>query len=104
MTLGNSYNLALTTSCATNQVLQWNGSKWACSSAGSGTVTSVASGTGLTGGPITGSGTLSINTTVIPQLAAENVFTNTQIINETAGDGLDITANNGYGLFVERGA
>jgi hypothetical protein len=101
MTLGNSYNLALTTSCATNQVLQWNGSKWACSSAGSGTVTSVASGTGLTGGPITGSGTLSINTTVIPQLAAENVFTNTQIINETAGDGLDITANNGYGLFVE---
>jgi hypothetical protein len=104
MTLGNSYNLALTTSCATNQVLQWNGTKWACSSAGSGTVTSVASGTGLTGGPITGSGTLSINTTVIPQLAAENLFTNTQVINENAGDGIDITATNGYGLFVESAA
>ena len=43
-------------------VLQWNGSGWACASAGAGTVTSVASGAGLTGGPITGSGTLSIAT------------------------------------------
>jgi hypothetical protein len=101
MTLGNSYTLGLTTSCAANQILKWNGSAWACATAGTGTVTSVASGTGLTGGPITGSGTLSINTAVVPQLAALNAFTNTQIINETAGDGLDITANNGYGLFVE---
>jgi hypothetical protein len=55
-------NLGLTKSCAANQVLQWNGSAWACSSAGSGTVTSVntPSGSGLTGGPITSSGTLSI--------------------------------------------
>jgi hypothetical protein len=55
-------NLGLTKSCAANQVLQWNGTSWACSSAGSGTVTSVntPSGSGLTGGPITSSGTLSI--------------------------------------------
>jgi hypothetical protein len=53
-------NLGLTKGCAANQVLQWNGTAWACSSAGSGSVTSVASGAGLTGGPITSAGTLSI--------------------------------------------
>jgi hypothetical protein len=53
-------NLSLTNACAANQVLQWSGSAWACASAGTGTVTSVGSGTGLTGGPITGSGTLSL--------------------------------------------
>jgi hypothetical protein len=42
---------------------------------GTGTVTSVAAGTGLTGGPITSSGALSIDTTVVPQLgAATNTF------------------------------
>ncbi|HEY6337263.1 MAG TPA: DNRLRE domain-containing protein, partial [Candidatus Sulfotelmatobacter sp.] len=49
-------NLGLTKTCAANQVLQWNGTGWVCSSAGSGTVTSVASGPGLTGGPITSGG------------------------------------------------
>jgi len=52
--------LALTSACAKNQVLEWNGTAWACASAGTGTVTSVGSGSGLSGGPITGSGTLSI--------------------------------------------
>ncbi len=42
---------------------------------GSGTVTSVGSGLGLTGGPIVSSGTLAINTAVVPQLGAtSNVF------------------------------
>src|SRR5580692_9182398 len=51
-------NLGLLTTCASGQVLEWNGSGWACATAaGSGTVTKVASGAGLTGGPITGSGT-----------------------------------------------
>ncbi len=31
--------LSLTTTCSTNQVLQWNGSAWVCAGAGSGTVT-----------------------------------------------------------------
>src|SRR5271157_553080 len=52
-------NLALT-ACAKNQVLQYNGTSWACSSAGTGTITGVTAGTDLLGGPITGSGTLSI--------------------------------------------
>ena len=42
-------------------ILKWNGSSWAPGTVGGvGTVTSVASGAGLTGGPITGSGTIAI--------------------------------------------
>ena len=48
---------------------------------GNGTVTSVASGAGLTGGPIMSTGTLSIDTTVVPQLAAANTFTGNQTVN-----------------------
>jgi trimeric autotransporter adhesin len=61
---GNSgtLNLSLTNTCAAKQILQWTASAWACASPGTGTVTSVGSGAGLTGGPITGSGTLSIAT------------------------------------------
>jgi len=49
---------------------------------GVGTVTSVGSGLGLTGGPITSSGTLAIDATVVPQLGAG---TNTFTGNITAG-------------------
>jgi len=46
-------------------------------SPGSGTVTSVGTGTGLTGGPITSTGTISIDTAVVPQLgASSNFFSN----------------------------
>jgi hypothetical protein len=48
---------------------------------GAGTVTSVGSGLGLTGGPITTSGTLAIDTTVVPQLDAANTFTGNQTVN-----------------------
>lgn len=45
------------------QVLSWNGTQWVPASAGgTGSVTSVATGAGLTGGPITASGTISIAT------------------------------------------
>jgi trimeric autotransporter adhesin len=50
-----------TAACAANQVPQWTGSAWACASVGgTGTVTSVATGAGLAGGPITGSGTVDL--------------------------------------------
>jgi hypothetical protein len=55
-------NLGLTNTCAAHQILRWSGTAWACASVASGTVTSVGSGVGLTGGPITGSGALSIAT------------------------------------------
>ena len=90
-------NLGLLTTCASGQVLKWNGSAWACATvSGTGTVTRVASGAGLTGGPITGSGTLSIPTggvtnamlaTSYAQLGAANAFTTSQTVNGT------ITAN-----------
>jgi len=118
---------------------------------GTGTVTSVGSGAGLTGGPITHSGTLSIktggvtnamlahssltvaagtdltggglvslggtttlnlDTSKVPSLAAANTFTNLNAISVSSsstaltisqgstGDGLDITAGSGTGLFV----
>jgi hypothetical protein len=58
------------------QVLQFNGAAWAPATlSGAGTVTSVGSGLGLTGGPITNSGTLAIDTNVVPQLGAGNTFT-----------------------------
>ena len=68
-------NLSLTHACAANQVLQWKGSVWACSSAGTGTITGVTAGAALTGGGTSGNVTLNLNTSQVPLLAANNVFT-----------------------------
>jgi hypothetical protein len=54
-----------------------------CTGTGGGTVTSVGSGLGLTGGPITTSGTLKIDTTVVPLLNTPNTFTGNQTVNGT---------------------
>lgn len=60
---------------ASGQVLAWNGAAWApASGGGAGTVTQVASGLGLTGGPITASGSLAIDPLVVPQLGSANTF------------------------------
>jgi hypothetical protein len=48
---------------------------------GTGTVSTVNSGTGLVGGPIHTTGTLSINAAVVPLLTKSNVFSNNQTIN-----------------------
>src|ERR1035437_8681858 len=55
-------NLAATAPAA-NQVIRWNNTstQWEPSNDSSGTVLSVASGTGLTGGPITSNGTLNVD-------------------------------------------
>jgi hypothetical protein len=47
---------------------------------GDGTVTSVGSGARLTGGPITGSAIREIDPTVVPLLAANNIFTGNQTV------------------------
>jgi len=58
------------------QVLSSTGTAVQWSNAGTGTVTSVATGNGLTGGTITTTGTLTIDAAIVPQLAANpNVFT-----------------------------
>jgi len=54
--------------CSSTQVLQYNGTAWVCANlpaGGAGTVTSVTAGVGLTGGVITGSGTLAVDTVVV---------------------------------------
>jgi hypothetical protein len=85
----------------TNPTLLVHGTAFAISSAGkvtfvggqtfpgTGTVTSVGSGFGLTGGPITKTGSLAINTSIVPQLAANNVFSGAQTINNN----LTVTGN-----------
>ena len=63
--------------CTSNQVPQWNGSSWVCgSTGGTGTVTSVGSGAGLTGGPITGSGSISLNLNNANTWTATQTFPN----------------------------
>jgi hypothetical protein len=112
VSLGGSTSLGLKT-CAANQILQFVSGAWACANPATGTVTSVGSGLGLTGGPITGSGTLAINTSVVPQLAAANAFTNSNTIaansstaalgiSNAGGSGISIvdSVSNAYGVFV----
>jgi hypothetical protein len=80
-------NLSLTNTCATNQVLQWNGTSWICASVGTGTITGVTAGSDLSGGGTSGNVTLSLNTTatnaLYAQLAAANTFSGVQTINNT---------------------
>jgi hypothetical protein len=114
VSLGGTTSLGLTSSCSSGQILKWNGSSWNCAADNNsgGTVTSVATGTGLTGGTITTSGTISINTSVVPELAAANTFTNQNAIsvsssstaltvaNPSSGDGIDVTSGSGFGVLV----
>jgi len=79
VSLGGTTTLGLKT-CSANQVLQYVSGVWTCSNAGTGTVTSVGSGAGLTGGPITGTGTLSVDTTKVPLLGAANTFVGNQAV------------------------
>lgn len=96
--------------CSASQLPQWNGSAWACTSAGVGTVTSLTAGTGLTASPnpITGSGTLSINTAVVPQLTANNTFTgnqfvqgNLEVLNNSNYEPLAVQSSNTFGTWLQ---
>jgi hypothetical protein len=83
--LGSSTTLSLLSSCASGQILKWNGAAWACAADANsgGTVTSISTSGGLTGGPISTSGTISI---------AANGVTNAMLQNSsltlTAGTGV----------------
>jgi hypothetical protein len=87
--------ISLPTSCATAQVLRWNGAAWACATETTGTVTSVATGTGLTGGPITTAGTVAIDPAVVPRLGVANTFAaaNTFQAGLSAGADVDLGQN-----------
>ena len=55
---------------------------------GKGTITGVTAGTGLTGGGTTGTVTLNLDTTKVPQLGASNNFTAPQEFQANAGIGV----------------
>ncbi|MBL0122648.1 MAG: collagen-like protein [Betaproteobacteria bacterium] len=63
-----------TAACADKEIPQWNGKAWICAPATGGGITSIATGAGLTGGPITTTGTISLlDTQLLPKDAcAEN--------------------------------
>ena len=85
-------NLSLTSACATNQVLHWNGSAWTCASAGTGTITGITAGTDLTGGGTSGNVTLNLNTSALnstyAQLGAANTFAPQQVIKGNGGNAI----------------
>ena len=86
-------NLTLATNCGASQVLQWNGSAWACSSAGTGTITGVTAGTLLLGGGSGGNVTLNVDTSQVPQLAGNNVFTQNNTFQPFSTDAIDAYAD-----------
>jgi len=95
VSLGSSTSLGLK-SCSANQILEFVSGAWTCVAIPVGTITGVTAGTGLSGGGSSGNVTVSINTSVVPQLAAANSFTNTNSISVSSGDDLDLT-NTGFG-------
>jgi hypothetical protein len=84
--------------CASGQVMKWNGTTWTCANdngGGSGTVTSVAAGTGLQGSPnpITGAGALNLAASYqLPQAC-----TNGQVAKSNGAGGWTCAADNGSG-------
>ena len=99
-------NLSLTNGCAASQVLQWNGSAWACASAGTGTITGVTAGTDLTGGGTSGNVTLNLNTTALNEtyalVGAENTFAYPQVIN--GGLTANSSSSGGTGVYANAGS
>ncbi len=93
MTLGSTYTIGLKT-CSINQILQYNGSVWNCASAGAGTITGVTAGSDLTGGGTTGTVTLNLDTTKVPQLATANTFSGAETFNGNVGIGAAPFSNN----------
>jgi hypothetical protein len=80
--------------------LRGDGQWTAVSSGGGGTVTSVDSGAGLTGGPITGSGTLALTGQA---LALHNLNTNGMVVRTGAGSVAARTITGGAGIDVTNG-
>jgi hypothetical protein len=79
-----SVTVGLTNTCASGQVLEWNGSAWACAGVGTSTITEVTAGTDLTGGGASGNVTLNLNTSKTDaryaRLGASNSFSGVQSI------------------------
>jgi hypothetical protein len=97
-------NLSLLTTCAKNQILQWNGSAWVCITASTGTITGVTAGTDLSGGGSSGNVTLNLNTTATDaryaQLGAADTFTQPLTISSASPTSLIATSSAAGALAV----
>jgi hypothetical protein len=97
-------NLGLLTTCATKQILQWNGSAWVCITANPGTITGVTAGTDLSGGGTSGNVTLNLNTTATDaryaQLGASDNFTQPMTIYSAYQSSLKATSSAAAALAV----
>ncbi len=63
-------------------------------SGGSGTITGVTAGTGLSGGGTSGNVSLKVNTAVVPTLTGNNTFTGTDTFVASINENLDINIDN----------
>jgi Fe-S cluster assembly iron-binding protein IscA len=84
-------------SCNGNQIVRYDGSKWVCSTDNNsgGTVTVVNTGLGLTGGPITTSGTISLGSNYVDGSAYDSRFVNEGQINSITSEMItDVTITN----------
>jgi len=100
--LGGNRSIGLN-SCAANQILEFTGGAWTCVPVPVGTVNNVAAGTDIVVTNPTGpTATVNLDTTKVPQLAAANLFTNTNTIGvNNAGNGLVVSnAGSGNGMNV----
>jgi trimeric autotransporter adhesin len=84
MTLGDTYTIGLK-ACTANQVLEYVGTAWACTTPAAGTITGIttASGSGLSGGGTTG--TLSLS---VPAAGITNAMLQHSSLTVAAGTGL----------------
>lgn len=82
--LTNSSGLALS-SCALNEILQFNGTSWVCSSAAGGDITEVLAGSGLTGGATSGSATVNIGSGNGITVNADSIEIDTSVVSTLTG-------------------
>jgi len=71
MTLGSTFTIGLKP-CSASQVLQFNGTSWACAAVGTGTITGVTAGSGLSGGGTSGNVTLNVKTAGVTNSMLQN--------------------------------
>lgn len=77
-------------------VLTWNGTNWVSQAPASGAVSSVTGSTGITVSPTSGNVVVSINTSTMPTLAANNTWTGTQTFNSSASNAFQFGGSGPY--------